>query len=915
MSDRSRALRAIARQVATERGNGVRPRPSSARIPLPTEFGRTGSGTHRVRLTTSSLDEERFAAALDSTARRHEALRLRATRDSGRWFLESVVQPAARVPAPELIEPDPEHPLRWSIGQRNGTGGEVSVTLAVSASLFDRAAWGALLADVSAAYRNGPPASDARVSFGDHCYWLTNQPAPGPTAIEQVVREIGAPLADPYAKFVADEQFDVLSRPVADRIAAGRTEALDALARDVAIALGSCGWQSNQIRTQRWAERVESVPAVGRTMQALIGTVSCAGELGPAAPTGAVSEMLHEASGEPLVQLEVDVVDLPDLRLDGDVHVEPLLDESAGWRAVLVRTRATAELYLAGPAATLPALHRALETPGGIETATTPSPIEDPRVAALYAPRLVTTRRTLDADVVGAAVARRDDELAAAGLGPGDGLVLETTPGPETVANVLAGLRRGADVLLIDPADPLPWRNALREQLPGAYTIDTDNAVRPPTGTDVGNANTNVEPDDADGALLLGLSSAPGPTVLARVPTHDLLLAATALITRLDLGDGVACAVNTSRGGEDLVVTALACGASGADLVVIGDDAAEATDLLAAHDGVHLNADLVLSAKMPLTSLAGTRRWHRRPNGTGNRWWFAESPSTQWFVHNGVLTDATKDGARIVGPDGATCPIGTVAQLTLPVDPGTRYVGDPRRTADSLRPAAGGARVLHTGVLVGRTRNGLRVLRHAHGRTVAGTRTCLAGAWEAAVPGARVVLPPADTDTPEKAFVVLPYADCSDVPRSTALAGDVDLPAPLAEAELVWHEDPGSLSDQGCWQLVLDRDARPQTAADWSSAEEKRLATEIVAPVLATAVGPDDQLFSVGATSVQLMRILLQVKEQRGVDVPLARFFEEPTVATLHRLIEEGDDGSTTSVLDVLDSVINDEARQGTGDR
>ncbi|UYM03631.1 phosphopantetheine-binding protein [Solicola gregarius] len=871
-----------------------------------------------MRLTTSSLDLERFAAALDSTACRHEALRLRATRDSGRWFLEPVTQPVALAEASELVEADPEHPLRWSIDQPDSASGTVSVTLAVSASLVDRAAWGALLADVAAAYHGCDLALESDVSFGDHCYWLANQPAPDPTGVKQVVHDIGAPAAEPYATFVADEPFDVLARPAAERTGTGRAAALDALARDVTTALGSCGWQAPRIRTQRMVERVESVPAVGRTMQALVGTVSRMGEPCPAAPTNAVAEMLDGSFGEQLVQLEVDVLDLPDLQLEGDVTVEPLLDESIGWRAVLVRSQAAAQLYLTGPAATLPAIHSSLGTTGDVIEAATALPrVEEPLLAGLHAPRLVTGRRTLDTDVVEAAVARRADDLIAAGLRPGDGLVLETTPGPETVANVLAGLHRGADVLLIDPADPPAWSDALRARMPGAYTIGTDNTVRGPEGTDAGDIGADAEPADGDGAMLLGLSSAPGPIVLARVPLHDLMRAANALIARLGLGTGAACAVDTARGGEDLVVTALACGASGAGLVVVGDEPADATDLLAAHDGVHLDADLSLGEKMPLTSLSGARSWHRRPNGNGGRWWVAEAPSAQWTARNGELTDGSDGGAQVVDPDGATRPIGTVAQLTLPVDTGTRYVGDPRRTADLLRPAADGVRVLHTGVLVGRARNGLRVLRLAAGRTVVGTRTCLTDAWEAAVPGTRVALPPTDTDTPERAFVVLPYAARAGVPGSAPAAG-VDLPVPLAEAAVVWHEHPGSLSDARCWQLLLDRDAHAQTSADWTSAEEQRLATEIVAPVLDTAVGPNDQLFSLGATSVQLMRILLQVKEQRGVDVPLARFFEEPTVATLHRLIEEGDGPDVTSTraaLNVLDSVVNDQARQGTGDR
>src|ERR1700754_2985222 len=98
MVDRHKAIQVLARKLAAERADPPPPRPPGARIPLPPAHADdlAAAATHRLRLTAPSIDPARFAAALDAVAGRHEALRLRPVKDSGRWFLAPALPSVSR---------------------------------------------------------------------------------------------------------------------------------------------------------------------------------------------------------------------------------------------------------------------------------------------------------------------------------------------------------------------------------------------------------------------------------------------------------------------------------------------------------------------------------------------------------------------------------------------------------------------------------------------------------------------------------------------------------------------------------------------------------------------------------------------------------------------------------------------------
>ncbi|MER7004759.1 phosphopantetheine-binding protein [Dactylosporangium sp. NPDC000555] len=896
MVDRHKAIQALARRMATERVDAPAPRPPAARIPLPHAHAAdlAAGRTHRVRLSAPSMDPARFAAALRAVAARHEALRLGPVRDSGRDFLAAVPHPVSQVDDPaELAQADRAHPLRWAV--RSGPDG-VSVTLAVSAFLVDRSCWAALLPDLAAAYDGRALPAPHGLEYGDYCYWLAQRDPVDAAPARTVAQELGSPADEAYWSFAGGRPRAVHCRAVAS-YDGPRDDAAEALAAGLAGALRACGWRGAAVRMQRRRPRRPALPIVGRVDEPVLGLVRPDGGAGAAAPTAAVLDALDPSwtgAAEPLVQLDIDVVDLPELHLGGaPVAVEPVLAAEAteGWHCLLLRRPDGARLYVSGPALTLPSLLDALAGAHRGEDPLTGRDLGAEAPADTRAPGIVTPVRTIARDIVEAAVDRRAAQLRDCGVRPGSPVVVEATAGPETVANLLAALRCRADVLAVDPHDPPAWREALLARLPGAVRVSADNTVHPPAG---GAANPT---GDGEGAVLLGLSGAPGPAVLARVPLPDLLHGAAALGALWRLRPGQALVVDAAHVSDDLVLKVLAAGVHGAELALLsGPDGTAAVDLLEQFAGCVVDEHLLGDWAVPTHRLPGLRRTRRGvdpgPDGT-TVWWAAEAPATQWEVTADGLRPVT-GRARAADDGGRTVPVGAAGELVLRVAPGTRYHADPRRTADRLRPCAGGGREQHTGALAGRLAEALRVLQVPADRAVARHRTCLTDAWWALLEGRGIVIAqPPGAPAPETAVVLSPRP-----------VGPVQLPDPLAAAPVLVDRAADGLDAQRAWRVAQARGERRRPARDerWSTRKEAALAAEIVEQVLGAPVGPDDDLFSFGATSLQLMRVLLQVKERTGTEIPLARFFAAPSVATLAELIGTQTDAATAA-LQVIDEI------------
>ncbi|MGC5013560.1 non-ribosomal peptide synthetase [Streptosporangium sp. DT93] len=67
--------------------------------------------------------------------------------------------------------------------------------------------------------------------------------------------------------------------------------------------------------------------------------------------------------------------------------------------------------------------------------------------------------------------------------------------------------------------------------------------------------------------------------------------------------------------------------------------------------------------------------------------------------------------------------------------------------------------------------------------------------------------------------------------------------------------------------------------AEWTPTR-RRVAEEIVRPLLEVdSIGPHDHFFEMGGTSIQVIQLLGRVRTTFGIEVPVAEFFDRPTVA------------------------------------
>jgi acyl carrier protein len=120
--------------------------------------------------------------------------------------------------------------------------------------------------------------------------------------------------------------------------------------------------------------------------------------------------------------------------------------------------------------------------------------------------------------------------------------------------------------------------------------------------------------------------------------------------------------------------------------------------------------------------------------------------------------------------------------------------------------------------------------------------------------------------------------------------------------------------------LPAPDDTRPDGVASFLAPRtdvERRIATEVFAAVLEIAeVGVTDDFFALGGNSIQAMQAVSRVRSVAGAEVPLADFFEMPTVERLAGAVEAGrwdartDEGRLGTTLDGVEQLSDEEARE-----
>ncbi|SDS87843.1 phosphopantetheine-binding protein [Microlunatus soli] len=909
-------LQAASRRAAASRRTRYAPRPATASVHLPpnAEAQWEAGRVHRLRLHIPGVDRRRFRRALHHVAHAVEALQFAVRVTDGRCEFVSAPEPVVEVAeAAELMVADDQHPVRYA----HLTAGDVErdveqIELSIGAHLIDRSCWAAILRLLETAYNTDGPVDDAErpgLRYGDHCHRRSApdaSPASGTSVADRgsvaSTTQPPSPGDQPLVRAHAASPYGVLVTPVS-----GPGEYSDPAPQAIR-ALRSCGWNSDTVSVGGWSTGESGMigaSAEFRVTGHLVDDHARADDLAPIADRADSADHRAAIAG-PRCDLTVSTLDLPLLRFgtaEADVVVLPsgtgIID------ICLMRCGEQQQLVVGGPETLLSGYSRLLvDELSGTRTAaaaTIPSVSRPPNVSIgdvcdLSAPGVQTVARALSAEIIGTAVRRRTAELRAAGAGPGIAVTIELPPGPELVANLFAAVHCEASVLLLDPDDPPDWRDALRSET-AAVRVDQANRVTPP------DAPVTAQTP----GLRIALSATPGRRTIAIIDWHQLGIAA-ATLSELWSVAGEPIVLNTPVAGEDFVVRCLA--AAAADVgVLIPRDEAELVDLVGAAGSSCVELHPGQAARLPLARFA-PRVWsarscvHRGAPSTAarsvTRWWVAEAPESVCVGAGDELYPLTP-GFRIVGTDDLPLPSGAVGELRVPTGTGTGYCRDPRRTADRLRPRPGGGRELRTGVIAVRTDDGFRVVEPDHDRTVVEGRTILLDPLRAAVGVGVVGVHVPDllggigtgSDEAERCWAVV-----LDPPAPPALQ---DLPAPLRNPWLVCDPRAADLPPVAARALVAQAIGRTATGTPSEPATtptERAVAEQALLPVLGMSVGRDDNLFALGVTSLQLVRISLQVRESMGADVPLGRLFGDPTLRTLAAVVDEHRAGSASVTPD-----------------
>ncbi|WP_182875696.1 non-ribosomal peptide synthetase [Microbispora sp. H10670] len=258
--------------------------------------------------------------------------------------------------------------------------------------------------------------------------------------------------------------------------------------------------------------------------------------------------------------------------------------------------------------------------------------------------------------------------------------------------------------------------------------------------------------------------------------------------------------------------------------------------------------------------------------------------------------------------DGNLCPVpdGVLGELHIAgAGLAHGYLGRPGLTADRFIPdpfGDPGTRMYRTGDLVQRDGSGSLVFR---GRAdlqinLRGVRVELeeVEAVLAACPGiaAAVALPPADEHGGLRA-VVLPVTGVVPDPLKVREFARDRLPAAFVPNQIsVVARLPrlvtGKIDRAGVRELA-DQARQPSTAPDRDDesgrTHDLALVTRMWQELLGVSrIGADDDFFELGGHSLLAVELVSRANETLGADIPLADFFEEPTVVNFARLLAAG---------------------------
>jgi hypothetical protein len=523
-----------------------------------------------------------------------------------------------------------------------------------------------------------------------------------------------------------------------------------------------------------------------------------------------------------------------------------------------------------------------------------------PPAVTVPAARPVSTARVQFADSAVHEIAACLDELAGAGIGAMSTVAIEASESAGFVGRLLAALALQADVAVLDPADPVTWRRHVADRV-GADVVVHSGGVLERTGR-APEGRRRPEP-----AGLLVVQSALRRGGVVRVPLASLLAAAGAAASAWALRPGDRLAHSASWASEDAAIALLCAGHSGATLVRLPATLSGPALLDALDAGSIDVADLdeTQLTTFPSTLLPPDMRLGTRvPEGTSEartpagpplirRWWTPAAPDVILVGDGRLRLVGAAGAARIATVSCLPLPAGRSGRLWVAVADGARYQDDPRATAEKFRPDpdGSGGRLLDTGVRARADRDGTlvvdgleagRACRSGRSMTVDDLRSVLAGQD---VRGYADVVPD-EWGVGRGTFLVVGAAAGRDAGE---LSGTLArrLPGTLVPRVVVGPERVETVDRPTALRLAERALSRRPELAPPRPGLEAELAEQVIAPLLGVAdPGRTETVFGLGASSLQVLRMITSVNEIYGVDVALATFLQEPHLAGLAAAIE-----------------------------
>ncbi len=541
------------------------------------------------------------------------------------------------------------------------------------------------------------------------------------------------------------------------------------------------------------------------------------------------------------------------------------------------------------------------------------------------------------------------------GVGPDQPVGLLLRRGPHSVAAILAVLTAGGAYVPLDPTHPAERTAAVLADC-GARVVLSESAVldRLPDGPHV---------VDVDGVDWDGPDPGPPPELAdARNLAYAIYTSGTTgvpkgvLIEHRNASafiDGVQDLFRLGRQDRFLHFASLGFDVSvfeifgallsGAQLYVADDDERRSLDAL---DRILAEQEItVIDLPPALMELLRPERYPSLRVAFVGGEAFSGELTTRWakgreFYNGYGPTETTVtvvarrcEGTWTVSPpigralaSHSACALDAEQRLVPPGVPGELaiagagvargYLGQPGLTADRFRPdplGPPGSRRYLTGDLVHADRDGDLVFGGRIDRQVKvrGVRIEL-GDVEAALLGqpgvvqALAVLAHNRSGEPILFGYVVPKPGAELDPAGLRQAVSTVLPGPMVPAAVaVLSALPLTASGKVDVRALppIDQDALIHAGGEEAelSPLQRRVAEEVFLPLLErSSVGPHDDFFSSGGSSLQAIRVIPKVRAAFGVEIPVADFFAAPTVAGVAAAVSAATADESTRTAELL---------------